>query len=76
MAAGFYQRAANPNVLHGEGTRFAVNHYNFDVRRDTQITKCAHDSLLESRVASPDSEKLLKTCCSWSADCLASTASA
>jgi hypothetical protein len=42
MAAGYYQRAANPNVLFGEGTRFVLNHYNNDVRRDTAITKAVH----------------------------------
>jgi hypothetical protein len=42
MAAGFYERAANSFVLHGEGTRFVLNHYNFDVRRDTEITRFMH----------------------------------
>lgn len=59
MAAGFYQRAANPNVLHGEGTRFVLNHFNFDVRRDTAITTAVHGSLLTNRSATPQSEKLL-----------------
>lgn len=59
MAAGFYQRAASPNVLHGEGTRFITHHFNFDVRRDTVLTKAVHASLLESRVSTPESDKLL-----------------
>jgi hypothetical protein len=59
MAAGFYQRAANPNVLHGEGTRFALHHFNFDMRRDAVITKALHDSILVDRQSTEQSEKLL-----------------
>lgn len=59
MAAGFYQRAANPNVLHGEGTRFTLHHFNFDMRRDAVLTSSVHDSVLESRKSTEASEKLL-----------------
>lgn len=59
MAAGFYQRAANPNVLHGEGTRFVLNHFNFDVRRDTSITKTVHDAVLSTASSPAAAEKLL-----------------
>jgi hypothetical protein len=47
MAAGFYERAANSLVLHGEGTRFVLNHYNFDVRRDVEITRFMRANILE-----------------------------
>ena len=59
MAAGFYQRAANPNVLHGEGTRFVLNHFNFDIRRDTAITSAVHNSVLVNKAATSESDKLL-----------------
>mmetsp|Transcript_36638 Transcript_36638/g.42806 ORF Transcript_36638/g.42806 Transcript_36638/m.42806 type:complete len:344 (-) Transcript_36638:101-1132(-) len=61
MAAGFYQRAANPAALHGEGTRFVLNHFNFDIRRDTIITKPIHDAILADKVPTlaPETEKLV-----------------
>ncbi|KAH9601740.1 hypothetical protein LSM04_006889 [Trypanosoma melophagium] len=59
MAVGFYQRSANPNVLKGENTRFVLHHYNFDVRRDTAITRTVHYTLLETLSSTPDSDKLL-----------------
>lgn len=59
MAAGFYQRAANPNVLHGEGTRFTLHHFNFDMRRDSVLTSAVHDSVLTERTSTALSEKLL-----------------
>lgn len=61
MAAGFYERAANSVVLHGEGTRFVLNHYNFDVRRDTEITKFLHAGVLEqpAKALTPTVERVL-----------------
>ncbi|ORC92026.1 uncharacterized protein TM35_000042400 [Trypanosoma theileri] len=59
MAVGFYLRSGNPNVLKGENTRFVLHHYNFDVRRDTAITRTVHHTLLESLSSTPDSDKLL-----------------
>lgn len=60
MAAGYYQRTISPTELAGEHTRFVLNHYNFDVRRDTAITQMIHKSLLKDKVISTDSEKLLR----------------
>lgn len=60
MAAGFYQRAVAVNELTGESLRFVLNHYNFDVRRDTSITKRVHDSLHADKEATPESDKLLR----------------
>ncbi|EPY36711.1 hypothetical protein STCU_00445 [Strigomonas culicis] len=59
MAAGFYARSINTNELHGESIRFVVNHFNFDVRRDTLITKKVHESLLEEVTTTKESEELL-----------------
>ena len=50
MAAGFYERAANPLVLHGDGTRFVLNHYNFDVRRDLHITRFISSGISEKEL--------------------------
>ncbi|CCW61376.1 unnamed protein product [Phytomonas sp. EM1] len=60
MAAGFYQRAIDMNVLKGEAVRFVLNHYNFDVRRDVAITKAVHDVLLSKEGASLDSDQLIR----------------
>ncbi|RNF19515.1 hypothetical protein TcG_04666 [Trypanosoma cruzi] len=59
MAAGYYQRSASTSVLKGESVRFVLHHYNFDVRRDTSITRTAHNTLYESRTSTPESDKLL-----------------
>lgn len=60
MAAGFYQRVLSPTQLKGEGVRFVLNHYNFDIRRDTQITKKVHEALLEEQETTTTSEELLR----------------
>lgn len=60
MAAGFYERAICPTQLSGENIRFVLNHYNFDVRRDTIITQLIHHSLTECKEISEDSEKLVR----------------
>lgn len=60
MAAGFYQRTISPTQLSGEHMRFVLNHYNFDVRRDTAITQMLHNSLLKDKEITPESEKLLR----------------
>nr|CCC93001.1 conserved hypothetical protein [Trypanosoma congolense IL3000] len=59
MAAGFYLSAAGNNALKSEATRFVLHHYNFDVRRDTIVTRTVHNTLLESREATLESDKLL-----------------
>ncbi|CCW68938.1 unnamed protein product [Phytomonas sp. Hart1] len=60
MAAGFYQRAIDTNVLKGESVRFVLNHYNFDVRRDVIITKAVHDALLAKKEVTSGSDKLIR----------------
>lgn len=60
MAAGFYQRALNTMELKGESIRFVLNHYNFDVRRDVPITHQVHDSLLDNRETTKESEQLVR----------------
>lgn len=59
MASGFYHRSCHVNGLDGENRRFVLNHYNYDLRRDNIITKAVHDSLLESRVTTEASDKIL-----------------
>lgn len=60
MAAGFYQRAVSTSELQGESTRFVLNHYNFDVRRDVAVTKLAHDTLQASKDSTLESDRLLE----------------
>ncbi|KEG13668.1 hypothetical protein DQ04_00861100 [Trypanosoma grayi] len=50
---------AKTSVLKGESTRFVLHHYNFDVRRDTVITRTVHKTLLENLTSTPESDKLL-----------------
>ncbi|RNF25904.1 uncharacterized protein Tco025E_01908 [Trypanosoma conorhini] len=59
MAAGFYQRSAKKSFLKGESTRFVLNHYNFDLRRDNSITRTVHKTLQEGRTSTTESDKLL-----------------
>ncbi|CBH14532.1 hypothetical protein, conserved [Trypanosoma brucei gambiense DAL972] len=59
MAAGFYLSTAGSTALKGEATRFVLHHYNFDVRRDTIITRTVHNTLLEVRTSTPESDRLL-----------------
>ncbi|EPY26071.1 hypothetical protein AGDE_11555 [Angomonas deanei] len=59
MVLGFYERGLNSNELQGESVRFVLNHYGFDVRRDTTITKKIHESLLEEQTTTKQSEELL-----------------
>lgn len=60
MAAGFYERVINVTQLDGEGIRYVLNHYNFDVRRDTQITSKVHETLLADKTTTPESDQLLR----------------
>ncbi|KAG5492854.1 hypothetical protein JKF63_01434 [Porcisia hertigi] len=60
MAAGFYERVINVTQLEGEGIRYVINHFNFDVRRDTLITQKVHETLLKERTTTPESEQLLR----------------
>eukprot|EP00796_Vickermania_ingenoplastis_P006139 gene6139-4419_t len=60
MAAGYHQRTISSTELAGEHIRFVLNHYNFDVRRDTVITQMLHNSLLKNKEITEESEKLLK----------------
>lgn len=60
MAAGFYERVINVTQLDGEGIRYVINHYNFDVRRDTEITSRVHETLLAEKTTTPESDQLLK----------------
>lgn len=59
MALGYYQRLLNTSELKGECIRFVLNHYSFDVRRDTFITRQVHDSLREENTTTAASDKLL-----------------
>ncbi|KAG5467020.1 hypothetical protein LSCM1_01199 [Leishmania martiniquensis] len=60
MAAGFYERVISVTQLEGEGIRYVMNHFNFDVRRDTRITQKVHEALSEERTTTPESEQLLR----------------
>lgn len=60
MAAGFYERVINVTQLEGEGIRYVLNHYNFDVRRDTHITSKVHETLLADKTTTPESNQLLR----------------
>jgi phosphoribosyl-dephospho-CoA transferase len=60
MAAGFYERVINVTQLDGEGIRYVLNHYNFDVRRDMQITSKVHETLLEEKTTTAESDQLLR----------------
>lgn len=60
MAAGFYERVISVTQLEGEGIRYVLNHFNFDVRRDTAITQKVHETLAEDKTTTPESEQLLR----------------
>ncbi|KPA86528.1 putative mitochondrial hypothetical protein [Leptomonas pyrrhocoris] len=60
MAAGFYERVISVTQLEGEGIRYVLNHYNFDVRRDTTITSKVHETLLEEKTTTAESDQLLR----------------
>ncbi|KAK7200867.1 hypothetical protein NESM_000145300 [Novymonas esmeraldas] len=60
MAAGFYERVISVTQLEGEGIRYVMNHFNFDVRRDTAITQKVHETLSEEKTTTPESEHLLR----------------
>ncbi|GET92952.1 hypothetical protein, conserved [Leishmania tarentolae] len=60
MAAGFYERVISVTQLEGEGIRYVMNHFNFDVRRDTVITQKVHETLSEEKTTTPESEQLLR----------------
>ncbi|KAG5467575.1 hypothetical protein CUR178_01219 [Leishmania enriettii] len=60
MAAGFYERVISVTQLEGEGIRYVMNHFNFDVRRDTLITQKVHETLSEEKTTTPESEQLLR----------------
>ncbi|KPI86502.1 hypothetical protein ABL78_4442 [Leptomonas seymouri] len=60
MAAGFYERVISVTQLDGEGIRYVMNHYNFDVRRDIQITSKVHETLLEEKTTTKESDQLLR----------------
>ncbi|ESL06058.1 hypothetical protein TRSC58_06274 [Trypanosoma rangeli SC58] len=59
MAAGYYQRSAKTSVLKGESTRFVLHHYNFDLRRDTSISRTVGKTLREDCTSTTESDKLL-----------------
>jgi len=59
MAVGFYQRAAKSDILKTDPARFVVNHYNFDVRRDVQLTKSVHQYVLEHLETTTESTEIL-----------------
>lgn len=46
MAAGYYARATNLHNPKLEAVRFVVNHYNYDMRRDSHLVRRVHDSIL------------------------------
>lgn len=60
MAAGFYQRTLGSTHLPSDGPRFALNHYNYDIRRDTEITKRVWETLLPTQESTPESDALLQ----------------
>ncbi|CAJ1037059.1 hypothetical protein Q4I30_007655 [Leishmania utingensis] len=60
MAAGFYERVISVTQLEGEGIRYVMNHFNFDVRRDTLITQKVHEALSKEKTTTPESEQLLR----------------
>lgn len=60
MGAGFYDKCCDQATsLVAEPTRFVLNHYNFDVRRDLIITREVHKSVLEELTTTPESDRML-----------------
>lgn len=58
MAAGYYARCVDLHVV-GDPTEFVLNHYRFDIRRDTIVTQAVHQSVLEHMKTTPESDEAL-----------------
>lgn len=58
MASGFYGRVVDFHNV-GNPTEFVLNHYRFDIRRDTILTEAVHQSVLEHKQTTTESDETL-----------------
>lgn len=58
MATGYYQRATNLHNPKLDAVRFVVNHYNFDVRRDSALIDRCRRTILSPEEVSFDDEAI------------------